>query len=167
MYQTDKFWIHGNNNNYFISAVKKQLSIQVPGTSWLSHVSNVSFVMTVKIMIDKLCPCGLVCWTAKWDVQGSNPSQAQIWIEISVPCTPLLHLWDHKSVDTRASPKPGTRLEWGREDRGMGADTLIAKKKHKRNPMTQEQKRKPKNIKTWKGRRRKNHWTLMGYVSMG
>ena len=30
----------------------------------------------------------------------------------------------------------------------MGADTLVIKKKHERNPMTQEQKGRPENAKT-------------------
>ena len=40
-----------------------------------------------------------------------TPVRAEIQIEISLPRTPLLHLWDHKSVNTRVSPKPGTHLQ--------------------------------------------------------
>jgi len=32
----------------------------------------------------------------------------------------------------------------------MGADTLVIKKKQERNPMTQDQKRRPENSKIWK-----------------
>ena len=74
----------------------------------------------------------------RFEVQ--TPDRAEIWIEIYVPCTPLLRLWDHKSVDSRASPS------W--EERGE--NTLVIKRRHERNPTTQEQRRKPENTKTWK-----------------
>ena len=37
------------------------------------------------------------------EVQTS--ARAEIWIKISTPCAPLLHLWDH-TLGTRVSPKP-------------------------------------------------------------
>jgi len=43
-------------------------------------------------------------------------ARTEIWIEISVSCAPLHRLWDNKSVDTRASPKPVTHLERGKGD---------------------------------------------------
>jgi len=57
---------------------------------------------------------------------------------------PLLRLWDHKLVGTRTSQKPPMELTCSKEERVLqnGADTSVVKKKHERNPMAQEQKRK-------------------------
>ena len=63
----------------------------------------------------------------------------------------LLRFWDHKSVDTRASPKSATHLEWGKEDRINWCRYFGGKeKKHEKNPMKQEQKRRPENPRHWK-----------------
>src|SRR6218665_3154294 len=51
--------------------------------------------------------CVLDCQVRKKS-EVQTPTRAEIWIEISVPCAPLIRLLDHASVDTRASPKPGT-----------------------------------------------------------
>jgi len=56
------------------------------------------------------------------DCQVRGPS----WIQIS----PLLCLLDHKSEDTRASPKPGTHLEWEKEEQANGCWYFGSKEKN-------------------------------------
>ena len=53
----------------------------------------------------------VACWIATREVRGSNPGQGRnLDRDFWSMCT-LLCLWYHKSVDTRASPKPGADLE--------------------------------------------------------
>ena len=49
-----------------------------------------------------------------------TPARAEIWIGISASCAPLLCLLDNKLDYTRASPKPGTHLRWGRKGQANG-----------------------------------------------
>jgi len=51
-------------------------------------------------------------------------------------------------------------LTYSEEERveRMSADTSVVKKNHERNTMTQEQKRRAENTKTWKKAKEK-HWT--------
>lgn len=72
-----------------------------------------------------------------------TPARAVIWIEISVPCKLLHCLWDHKSMDSRASPEPGIH---------PGAATLVVKKKHdlKSNDTGTENKTGEHHNITWK-----------------
>ena len=85
-----------------------------------------------------------------------TPPSAEIWIEISVSCAPLL--WNHKSVDI---PEPVSSLELTYSEEGRverkGADALVVKKKRERNPMTHDQKRRPKINKTCEKGERKKH----------
>ena len=44
-----------------------------------------------------------------------------------------------------SEPAPNLELTWSEKERveRMGADTSVVKKRHERNPVTQEQKRRP------------------------
>jgi len=72
-------------------------------------------------------------------------ARAEIWIEISIPCAPLLRLWDHKLSGyqtTSVSPKPRIYYVQCKEKRvkRKGADTLLVKRKMKSNDTGTEKK---------------------------
>jgi len=82
--------------------------------------------------------CGglaVVWWTAKSEVQ--IPARADIWIEISVPCTPL----SASGITSQWIPEPVPSLELAQREEErverMIARTSVIKKKHERNPKTQ------------------------------
>jgi len=52
----------------------------------------------VSCIFEKLVTRGgvVVCWTAKWEVWGSDPDQCRN-LDLDF-CSTLFHLWDHKSV---------------------------------------------------------------------
>jgi len=47
-------------------------------------------------------------------------------------------------------PVPSLELPYLEEEKVARMDSSVVKKKQERNPMTQEQKRRPENTKTWK-----------------
>ena len=110
------------------------------------------------------------CWTANQVVRGSNPARAEIWIKISVfsvPCT-VVHPYFASGTTSKWIPEPVPRVEFTYSEEESvdqkGADTSLVKRKHERNPMTQEQKEDWKNTKTWKKGYEKKHGMPTGCV---
>ena len=58
---------------------------------------------------------------------------------------PLLCLWDHKSVDTRVSPKLGTHLARGREGQANGCRYFSCKEKTQKKSNDTGTERRPEN----------------------
>src|SRR6218665_3676651 len=90
------------------------------------------------------------------DIQVPKASMAML-IARAIPTqgSCLVRLWDHNSVDTE--PVPSLELTFGEEKRveQKGADTSVVKIKHEKNPLTQKQKIRQENTKTWKKAKKK------------
>ena len=89
-----------------------------------------------------------------------TPAKAEIGIDIAVPCTSLLSgLCKVNVYQSQSQYQAEIHLHaYGEEER-------VVNKTHERNAMTQEQKGRPKNTKTWKKGEGKQHWTPTGCVS--